>query len=315
MLLMPRANFPMAIIRPSYKSRGKLYTPHAVLMRSLRPDNSTQTNTVHYCRDGSVFLRFSHSKEEWLIPFVLAAKCVHNVSDGLLLELLAGAAASAGSSVYLQERAFVLLQQQSANQPIANQSHARNLLGATFRATVGSMAARSWSDEQVGEMIAKRFFLVHTEDSWEKLMILCVMYQKLIALVREEIVPDNQDAFSSHELLLPGQIYGIVLKEGLEVMMMKARATIGKLTRKDEAGRRKHKVQAFRDDQVLLKKVLGGCSDVGKRLDSFISTGNVSSRSGCDLMQVSGYTIVADKFNQACFSYIFVAFHRGQYFT
>merc|ERR1719359_1762879 len=34
-----------------------------------------------------------------------------------------------------------------------------------------------------------------------------------------------------------------------------------------------------------------------------------------DLMQSSGYCIVADKLNQARFSSHFVAVHRGQYFT
>ena len=39
-LIMPRANYPMAINRPSYQNRGKLYTQHAVLMRCMRQDGN-----------------------------------------------------------------------------------------------------------------------------------------------------------------------------------------------------------------------------------------------------------------------------------
>ncbi|CAE8597999.1 unnamed protein product, partial [Polarella glacialis] len=52
LLVMPRSNFPMAVTRSSYQSRGKLYTPHAVLMRCMRPDSTTLTNCLHYCKDG-----------------------------------------------------------------------------------------------------------------------------------------------------------------------------------------------------------------------------------------------------------------------
>jgi len=311
MLLMPRANYPMAIIRGSYKSRGPLYTGYATLMRCMRLDGSTQTNSLHYCRDGSVFLRFSHSKEEWLIPFVLAAKCMYDVADGVLLELLAG---SGGGSVYMQERAFVLLQQQNDKQPIGSQRHARKLLGNTFRLVLGGLAPRHWSDERVGEMIAQKFFFVHTDDPWEKLQTMVIMYQKLIALVRNEIEADNQDAFSSHELLLPGQLYGMVCKESLEVLMQKIRGLTMKLLRKNDKGHAKHSLQEFKDDSKHFKKIIESCADIGRRMENFLATGNVSSRSGMDLMQASGYTIVADKLNTARFSSHFVAVHRGQYF-
>eukprot|EP00927_Polykrikos_kofoidii_P028733 TRINITY_DN25005_c0_g1_i1.p1 TRINITY_DN25005_c0_g1~~TRINITY_DN25005_c0_g1_i1.p1 ORF type:complete len:1270 (+),score=180.47 TRINITY_DN25005_c0_g1_i1:65-3874(+) len=311
MLLMPRSNFPMAITRNSYKKRGKLYTAHATSMRCMRPDSSTQTNTLHYCLDGSVFLRFAHSKEEWLIPLVLVAKAMCDVSDGILLELLAG---SSGGSVYLQERALVLLQQQNARQPIGSQSHARRLLGSILRPATGDLQQRSWNDEQVGEMITHKFFMVHCDDSWEKLQTLIIMYQKLISLVRGEIEPDNQDAFSSQELLLPGQLYGVVLKESLEVMMLRIRGLFAKFVRKNDKGNRKHSLTDFKS-VALLQKTVETCADIGKKMTHFLSTGNITSRGGLDLMQISGYTIVADKLNTARYSSHFVSVHRGQYFA
>ncbi|KAL9968326.1 hypothetical protein ACROYT_G026687 [Oculina patagonica] len=40
MLILPRRNFPIAIIRPSWKSRGPLYTEYGVQMRSVRKDQT-----------------------------------------------------------------------------------------------------------------------------------------------------------------------------------------------------------------------------------------------------------------------------------
>merc|ERR1719401_3202386 len=65
----------------------------------------------------------------------------------------------------------------------------------------------------------------------------------------------------------------------------------------------------------LLPQVVQMSTDVQKRLQYFVATGNVNSRSGLDLMQTSGYTVVADKLNQARFSSHFAAIHRGQYFA
>eukprot|EP00929_Paragymnodinium_shiwhaense_P060445 TRINITY_DN30186_c0_g4_i1.p1 TRINITY_DN30186_c0_g4~~TRINITY_DN30186_c0_g4_i1.p1 ORF type:complete len:1347 (+),score=305.88 TRINITY_DN30186_c0_g4_i1:70-4110(+) len=312
MLLMPRANYVMALKRGSYKNRGKLYTDNATLMRAMRPDGTTQTNTLHFCRDGSCFLRFSHSKEEWLIPFVLAAKAMFDVSDGMLLDMLAGAATGGDGSIFLRERAFLMLQQQNAKQPVAGQKHALRLLGSTFRVLMGAAAPRYATDEEVGSLIVRKFFLVHTNNGWEKLQTFVLMYQKLIALVRGDIEPENQDSFSSHEILLPGQLYGMVVKESLEVAMLGVRGYIGKMVRMRGGKNSFEEVMSNRKSMITAVHQMG---NVGKKVENFMATGNVSSRSGLDLMQISGYTIVADKLNMARFSSHFVAVHRGQYFA
>jgi len=312
MLIMPRANFPMALIRGSYKNRGKLYTDKATTIRCMRPDGSTLTNTLHYCRDGSCTLRFSHMREEWLIPLATVAYCLHPVNDQLLLDLLSGG--SDAQNIYLRERALVMLQQQHALQPHNSQKEALRYLGSKFRVCLRD-APRKWSDDEVGADIVRRFFFVHTKDGWEKLQCLCVLFQKLMGLVREQLEPDNQDTMSSHEVLLPGQLYGMVMKESIEVAMVRARQIIVKWLRKSEGGRSKENLDSFKNSSQLLKRALLAANDVDKRMQNFMSTGNVGSRSGLDLMQKSGYTIVADKLNALRYSSHFVSIHRGQYFA
>jgi DNA-directed RNA polymerase I subunit RPA2 len=172
------------------------------------------------------------------------------------------------------------------------------------------------TDEEVGQEVVNRFMMVHTEDSWQKLQTICVMYQKLMGLVNGEVQPDNQDTMNSHDVLLPGQLYGMVLKENLEVMMEKVRGLIYKQIRKDpEKGTAKYSVEDFFQDIKLLDDHIKGCADVAKKMGNFLATGNVHSRNGLDLMQKSGYTVVADKLNHARYSSHFAAIHRGQYFT
>ncbi|CAE7320313.1 POLR1B [Symbiodinium sp. KB8] len=316
---IPGSNYPMAITRPSYKNRGKLYTAHAVLMRCCRADGTTQTNTLHYCVDGSCNLRFSHGREEWLIPLSVVAHSLYQVSDRLLVEMFAGGGVP-DSNV---GDVLVMLQQQNAKLRIGGMSDARQYLGRTFRVVFGS--------EEIGEWMVKKFFLVHTEDGWLKLNTLCVMFQKLMGLVRGEVDPDNQelpkfddDTMSSHEVLHPGQlqpvsstalllVYGMVLKEALEVMLQRFRAQVRKLSRKENKNPKP--ISEFYNNEKLFIKTMMQCCEVQKRMENFLSTGNVNSRSGLDLMQVSGYTVVADKLNQARYSSHFAAIHRGQYFA
>lgn len=68
MLIVNRRNFPMAIIRPSFENRGNTYTKYGIQLRSVRPDQTSQTNVLHYLSDGNVTFRFSWRKNEFLVP-------------------------------------------------------------------------------------------------------------------------------------------------------------------------------------------------------------------------------------------------------
>jgi DNA-directed RNA polymerase I subunit RPA2 len=53
---------------------------------------------------------------------------------------------------------------------------------------------------------------------------------------------------------------------------------------------------------------------IGKKVAHFLSTGNIVSTTGLDLMQVSGYTIVAERLNFLRYCAHFRSVHRGQFF-
>jgi DNA-directed RNA polymerase I subunit RPA2 len=59
LLVVPRKNYPLALLRSAYKNRGPLYTLYGVQMRCGRQDQTTQTVVMHFLKDGSVIFRFT----------------------------------------------------------------------------------------------------------------------------------------------------------------------------------------------------------------------------------------------------------------
>lgn len=54
---------------------------------------------------------------------------------------------------------------------------------------------------------------------------------------------------------------------------------------------------------------------IGKAIEYFLSTGNLKSRTGLDLMQDKGFCVIADKLNNMRFLSHFRSIHRGAYFA
>ena len=50
-------------------------------------------------------------------------------------------------------------------------------------------------------------------------------------------------------------------------------------------------------DEATLKKYFEKMPDVGKKFENLLNTGNLVSKSGLDLSQSTGFTVVAEKLN------------------
>lgn len=163
------------------------------------------------------------------------------------------------------------------------------------------------------------------------------MTRKLLVFAQGGCAEDNADALCSHELLLvscsnesveipatmlstdpptsemkqPGHLFCAYVKEKMEETMQKARL---------------HFLRDARADFTKCVSDLGGAKylhkifdrygeEVGRKVATFLSTGNVMSSSGLDLMQASGFTIVAERINMLRYLSHFRSVHRGQFFT
>lgn len=68
-------------------------------------------------------------------------------------------------------------------------------------------------------------------------------------------------------------------------------------------------------NEKYFRSVLESQKDIGRALQYFLVTGNLISGSGLDLMQTSGFTIVAERLNYFRYLAHYRSIHRGQFFT
>jgi DNA-directed RNA polymerase I subunit RPA2 len=50
-------------------------------------------------------------------------------------------------------------------------------------------------------------------------------------------------------------------------------------------------------DPTIVRKLSERMPDIGRKVEYLLNTGNLVSKSGLDLSQVSGFTVVAEKLN------------------
>lgn len=135
------------------------------------------------------------------------------------------------------------------------------------------------------------------------------MIRKLYALVGGECCADNPDSPQHQEILMPGFLYGIILKEKLDELLGSVRAQIAQDVRRKVAG------CDFNDNRYINKTIQRVNADIGSKLNYFLATGNLVSPSGLDLQQAAGYTIVAEKLNFTRYISHFRSVHRGAFFA
>jgi DNA-directed RNA polymerase I subunit RPA2 len=318
LLIVNRRNFPMALIRPSYENRGTGFTKFGILIRSVRPDQTSQTNVLHYINDGSLILQFSWRKRLYLVPAMMIMKALVETNDREIYEGLVGLAGSKNAdNTFLTDRVELLLQSYKSY-GMYTRSKTRSFLGEKFRFALG--LPDTLSDYDAGTEFLRKVILVHlgnvnvseAQDN-DKFTMLLFMARKLYALVAGDCAPDNPDAVSNQEILLGGFLYGNIIKERIEdclsvQLRIVLRQWLGKSSDNNFASPDFLK--------VFPVKLLGSLNEnIGGALEYFMSTGNLVSPTGLDLQQVSGFTVVAEKLNFLRFISHFRMVHRGSFFA
>lgn len=303
MLIVQRRNHPMAIVRPSFQNRGASYSQFGVQIRCVRPDQTSQTNVLHYLNDGGVTFRFSWRKNEYLVPVMMILKALVETNDR---EIFNGIVGTETKNSFLTDRLELLLR---TFKVYGVSSRQENLayLGDKFRVVMG--ASPDLSDAEVGEEVLRRIVLVHLgDDNRAKFRMLLFMIRKLYALVAGECCPDNPDAAQHQEILLGGFLYGMIIKEKIDEYLNGFKAQVQSDVNRQVAVN-------FEDKKYIQRVFLKINENIGQKLQYFLSTGNLVSQTGLDLQQVSGYTVVAEKINFHRFIAHFRMVHRGSFFA
>lgn len=307
----------MAIIRGSFVNRGATYTKFGIQIRCVRPDQTSQTNVLHYLSDGNVTFRFSWRKNEYLVPVMMILKALVETNDREVFESIVGAAGSKGvEDTFLTDRVELLLRTYKAYN-MHDKAKTRSYLGEKFRPVLG--VPDDMAHEVAGTEFLRKIVLVHlgnanvtdAQDN-DKFRMLLFMIRKLYALVAGDCAVDNPDAVSNQEILLGGFLYGMILKEKLEDWLRSIQGAA------QDWSYRKGKAKFTEPDFLkdFPAKVLKRTNEnIGGLLEYFLSTGNLVSPTGLDLQQTSGFTVVAEKINFYRFISHFRMVHRGSFFA
>ena len=312
LLIVAKRNYPMAIVRESFIKRGPSFSKFGIQIRCVRPDETSEANFLHYLEDGGVVFRFKWKRGEYLVPVVMIMKALVDTNDRAIFEAIGT------ENVFIAERIELLFRDHNARYKLHGVTAHRKYLGERFKSELG---LDHCTDEEVGIFILRKVVLVHLgnvdvtpSQNRQKFDLLIFMMRKLYALSAGDCASDNPDAVSSQEILLGGFVYGMIIKEKLEIWMNSIEDSFRALIKTAPAKLRRFCHPRFVPDTLphLYARMSKG---IGGALEYFLSTGNVSNSSLSGLPQASGFTIVAEKINFYRFISHFRMVHRGSYFA
>jgi len=328
LLQVPRANHATSIQRSNYKNRGKLYTDLGVAVRCQRHngDMSTITNTLHYLTTGGATLKFVARKQEFLLPLVLVMRALsggesvsatrgddsNRMQRGITDEELFNRIVQGDeSNTFVRARAELLLREAKQFNRMQSPEECLSFIGSRFRLL--SMKANSTTDVDIGHYIINRYVLVHLPNYGDKLEYLLFMLRKLYSFAAGDCGVDNADSLQNQEILLPGHLLCSFVKEKFDETLANIRLGLLKEMRMDYVKFMNNIPQTKFWQKCVDRYGMLSSGGIGKKVSHFLSTGNIISSTGLDLMQVSGYTIVAEKLNFLRFCAHFRSVHRGSF--
>ena len=119
-------------------------------------------------------------------------------------------------SLEVADRVELMLHDNKKLNLITKEDHL-SYIGARFRIRLNGLFADK-SDAEYGQYLIDRFVLVHiaAEDNEGKFNMLILMLRKLYMFASGSCCFDNPDSAMNQELLLPGHLYNMIIKERLE---------------------------------------------------------------------------------------------------
>lgn len=237
-----------------------------------------------------------------MIPLMLILKALVDASDK---EIFEGLIQGEYDNTFLTDRVELLLRGQKS-WGLHTGAQCLDYLGEKFRVVLN--VPDDWSNVQVGGHLLRKVVLVHLPAPRDKFRMLLFMLRKLYSQVSGATCPDNPDSPQHHEVLLPGFLYGMIIKERFDDCLNAVKSQI-------QLDLRDGKARSFMDPKYFTSVLSKTNWDIGSKLSYFLATGNLVSPTGLDLQQTSGFTIVAEKLNFYRYLSHFRCIHRGAFFA
>ncbi|KAG6501709.1 hypothetical protein ZIOFF_041592 [Zingiber officinale] len=313
LLIIQKRNYPLSMVRRSLNNRGPGYSDKAVVIRCTREDQSSVTLKLYYLENGSARLGFWIRGREFLLPVGIILKALIDTNDHEIFVSLTcyyneryQKEKGAVGTQLIGERAQIILDE-VRDLSLFTHHHCLKHIGEYFRSVMDGFETENYIT--VAEAVLREYIFVNLGSNHDKFNLLIFMLQKLYALVDQTAAPDNIDTLQNQEVLLPGHLIAICLKEKIQMWLRKARQQI-----LDELAKKERTFDIKSVTQV--KKILTkNSAHIGRAIESMIKVGRLNAQSGLDLPQREGMTIMAERLNFFRYLSHFRSVHRGAAFT
>ncbi|KAF7252713.1 DNA-directed RNA polymerase I subunit RPA2 [Varanus komodoensis] len=298
MVIMPRRNFPLALIKPKWKSRGPGYTQYGISMHCVRDEHTAVNMTLHYLENGTVMVNFIHQKELFFLPLGFVLKALVNFSDfQIFQELTKGKEDDTFYKNCVSQMLRLVVEE-----GYMAQKQVLIFLGRCFRVKLN---LPDWyPSEKAGDFLLDQCICIHLKTKVEKFYLLCLMTQKLFTLAKEGCMEESPDNLMNQEVLTSGQLYLMFLKEKMESWLQSIKIALDKKIQKSHI--------TINSESML--KFLGMGTDLTRVFEYLLATGNLRSKTGLGMLQGSGLCVIADKLNFIRYLSHFRCVHRGAAF-
>ncbi|XP_027354375.1 DNA-directed RNA polymerase I subunit 2 isoform X2 [Abrus precatorius] len=304
----------MSMVRSSFSDRREGYTDKAVVIRCVRADQTSLSIRLYYLRNGSARLGFWLRGREYLLPVGIVLKALIDTTDREIYVNLTSCynekyekGKGAVGTQLVGERAKIILDE-VRDLSLFTRLQCLEYIGQHFQPVMTEL--RNDSYPIVADAVLKDCILVHLDNNFDKFNLLIFMLQKLFSLIDQTSVPDNPDSLQNQEVLLPGHLITLYLKEKLEDWLQK-----GKKLLLDEINKQSKKFDF--SDLLQVKKVMdkNAAKQISTAVENMLKTGRLVTQTGLDLQQRAGYTVQAERLNFLRFLSHFRAVHRGASFA
>ncbi|XP_015878970.3 DNA-directed RNA polymerase I subunit 2 [Ziziphus jujuba] len=310
LVIAPKRNYPMSLVRGTYLNLREGYTDKAVSIRCVREDQSSVTVRLYYLNNGSARLGFWIKGREYLLPVGIVLKALIDTTDREIYASLTCCYSDkyekgkgAVGTQLVGERAQIILDE-ARYLSLFTQRQCLEHIGEHFQSIMDGLENESYSS--VADAVFKDYIFVHLDNNYDKFNLLIFMVQKLFSLIDQTSVPDNPDSLQNQEVLLPGHLITIYLKEKVEDWLNKFKSLI-----QDQINDKSKNFDlcSLADVKKVMDK--NPARNIGLAVENMLKTGRIVTRSGLDLQQRAGFTVQAERLNYLRFLSHFRAVHRG----
>ncbi|OMO87241.1 hypothetical protein COLO4_20729 [Corchorus olitorius] len=251
-LIMPKRNYPMSVVRDSFRDRREGYTDKAVVIRCVRGDLSSVTVKLYYLQNGSARLGFWLQMKEYMLPVGVVLK--FSLSTCACKNVIVHQTAIAINLLFLTRLSKFMLLHEALIDTNDHEIYKKltccysekngEVKGAVGTQLIGERAKIILDEAQhlalftqeqclqhigehfqplmegigeesysaVADALLRNYIFVHLDDNNDKFNLLIFMVQKLFSLVDQTSTPDNTDSLQNQEILLAGHLITIYLK-------------------------------------------------------------------------------------------------------